>query len=88
MRHSIALDFTYRFQCLIWCGRHTMLFISIIADTLVKDYLLFRGFTSSFSEFNREREQDRVQKFNVEKIVQQIKNFITRFALWKQVCDQ
>ena len=62
--------------CCACCGT-----FECFVDTLVKDYLLFRGFTKSFNEFNREREQDRVQKFNVEKIVQQIRAFVVRFVL-------
>ena len=47
-------------------------------DTLVKEYLLFRGFTDTFKEFNRDMEQDRVQKFNVDKIVCQISAYVAR----------
>ena len=41
-------------------------------DELAMEYLLFRGFTQTFREFNKERSNDKTQGFDVDKIMDQI----------------
>jgi hypothetical protein len=45
-------------------------------DELAMEYLLFRGFTQTFREFNKERSNDKTQGFDVDKIMDQIFDYI------------
>mmetsp|Transcript_11114 Transcript_11114/g.15332 ORF Transcript_11114/g.15332 Transcript_11114/m.15332 type:complete len:688 (+) Transcript_11114:52-2115(+) len=51
------------------------------ADELVKEYLLFRGFTQTFKTFNAEKKNDKVRGFQAGKIVELLFHYIQTFNL-------
>ncbi|CAG8494074.1 9329_t:CDS:2 [Diversispora eburnea] len=47
-------------------------------DELVKEYLLFRGFSNTFRSFEQECRNDRDKGFQAEKIIDELYSFITK----------
>lgn len=50
-------------------------------DELVKEYLLYRGFTSTLKTFDSELKSDKEKGFRVDKIIEQFVSFITSYDL-------
>lgn len=50
-------------------------------DELVKEYLLFRGFASTVKSFDGELKIDKDKGFRVDKIVDQLMQFINNYDL-------
>ena len=48
-------------------------------DALIKEYLLWRGFTQCFRTFEAARHNDRLQFFNVPRIVDQLFSYTGAF---------
>eukprot|EP00946_MAST-07B_sp_MAST-7B-sp1_P002695 g2695.t1 len=48
-------------------------------DALIKEYLLWRGFTQCFRTFEAARQNDRLQFFNVQRIVDQLFSYTSAF---------
>ncbi|CAG8538442.1 3055_t:CDS:10 [Dentiscutata erythropus] len=46
-------------------------------DELIKEYLLFRGFTATFRSFESECRSDKDKRFQAEKIIEELYTFIT-----------
>eukprot|EP01028_Stygiella_incarcerata_P009301 TRINITY_DN4379_c0_g1_i1.p1 TRINITY_DN4379_c0_g1~~TRINITY_DN4379_c0_g1_i1.p1 ORF type:complete len:748 (-),score=209.85 TRINITY_DN4379_c0_g1_i1:50-2293(-) len=65
-----------------------------VVDELVKEYLLFRGFTQTFKAFEMEKKNDRSLNFNVERIVESLFDCVYRFnaddlhSLWNSLEEQ
>lgn len=51
------------------------------ADELVKDYLLFRGFNSTFKAFQEEKKTDKTQGFKASKVVELLISYIQNLQL-------
>lgn len=45
-------------------------------DDLVKEYLLWRGFTATMLQFDVDRQRDRTKSFRVGKVVEQLFTFV------------
>jgi 4-alpha-glucanotransferase len=45
-------------------------------DELVKEYLLWRGFTTTMLQFDVDRQRDRTKSFRVAKVVEQLFAFV------------
>lgn len=52
-----------------------------LADELVKEYLLYRGFTTTLRLFDQDLKQDRDRSFRVDKITEQLLVYIHSFDL-------
>lgn len=50
-------------------------------DELIKEYLLFRGFSSTIKSFDSELKVDKEKSFRVDKIIDQILYFVTNYDL-------
>ena len=53
----------------------------IHCDQLLKEYLVFRGFTKSLTSFEAERKSDKNKAFQTEKIVEQLFTFLQSFDI-------
>ncbi|OXB65168.1 hypothetical protein ASZ78_005284 [Callipepla squamata] len=50
-------------------------------DELVREYLLFRGFTAALKQLDAEIKADREKGFRVDKIVEQLQQFVQSYDL-------
>lgn len=48
-------------------------------DDTVAEYLLFRGFTDTYAQFNNDRKKDKTEQFNVDKIVDHLYTAIKQY---------